>query len=185
MSKKIIVGSLSVVAVIALVIAALIFFDSMNGQIVTTGQNPDRISGSSLNCTSSQAYPIFTYDSAKTRQLKITAGFYDGKVDSISLTYELYYDDPQQIIASEAHNHAAMNIDFGKNGLSADSYNANYAKMENYMRMALYIKSDKINSTAAKYFMINTEESTKLPSTLSEYQKNYESQGFVCKANNN
>lgn len=157
----------------------------MNGETKTSGQNPDSIRGQSLHCESpTMPYPFYSYDESKSKNLKIVTNFYDDVINSIYLVYTLYYDSPQQIIASEANNHADMNISFGKNGLEPDAYNAHYSTIENALKMSLYAKESNINQIAAKYFMIDLQGQTFLPTNLNEYEENYEKQGFVCKKQN-
>ena len=178
-----IIGIISISTIIIACVIVLII--SMKGETKTSGQNPTNVASESLVCESTEInYPITTYDNSVSKKLKIITNFYDGKANAISLVYELFYNSTQQITASEAHNHAAMNISFGKNGLGADSFNANYSKMEKSMKMGLYTNADNIKPISAKYFMLSVNNTGSLPSTIQEYQTNYEKQGFICSLNN-
>ena len=181
-SKKII-GAIFGIMVIACVVIAIM---AMQGETKTTGQKPESVSGETLICSSdSISYPIFVYDGAIRRDLKITESFYDDVLKAISLEYALYYDDAGQIKASEAHNHGAMNKSFGKDGLGADALGAVYAKLSDAMKMNLYVTMNSLNSTTAKYFMINVQgEDRKMPVTPTEFRENYEEQGFICETGN-
>ena len=164
-----------------LIILVVVLILAMQGNTTTTGENPDNVEGQSLTCKShSIKYPVFVNNDTDARDLKITANFYDNKLSAISLEYVLFYNTEQQINASEAQNHAAMNIDFGKNGLSADSFNANYSKMTNAMKMLLYTTNNDFNITSSKYFMIEAHEKKDLPETINEFEQIYKSQGFSC-----
>lgn len=168
--------------IIACVVVLII---SMKGETKTSGQNPTSVASESLVCESTEInYPIASYDNSISKKLKIITNFYDGKANAISLAYELFYNNTQQVTASEAHNHAAMNISFGKDGLNADAFNANYSKMENSMKMSLYTNTDNIKPISAKYFMLSVNNTDSLPSTIQEYQTNYEKQSFICNLNN-
>lgn len=171
--------------VLLILLGAVIYFiiSMLNGKTTTTGQNPDDIEGQSLVCEKNNInYPIFTYYNTDKKELKITANFYDDKINAISLAYTMYYSDAQLITGSEAHNHAAMNISFGKNSLGPDSFNAHYSKMEDAMIMRLYATSNELNSVSAKYFLIRLkEDQISLPNTPAEYQENYKAQGLTCK----
>ena len=174
----ILIGAIIIACVVILVI-------SMKGETKTSGQNPTSVASESLACESIETnYPITTYDNSVSKKLKIVTNFYNNKANAISLTYELFYNNTQQVTASEAHNHAAMNISFGKDGLGADAFNASYSKMENSMKMSLYINADNIEPISAKYFMLNTDSTDNLPNTIQEYKTNYEEQGFICNLNN-
>ena len=164
-----------------LIICMTIIVILMRGETKTSGQNPADIDGRALTCESTAInYPIATYDNSVSKNLKIVTNFQNDKPDAISLVYELYYDNTQQITASEAVNHANMNTSFGKDGLEADAFDAHYSKMENSMKMNLYAKASEIKPIATKYFMIDAHDTDELPNTIQKYQHNYEKQGFTC-----
>ena len=173
------------IVIISLLALAIVVSRGMEGKVVTTGQNPSQVRRESLACICASAYPFFSYDSSKSKELKINIDSYDGSIKSIFLSYELYYDDERSVAASEAANHAAMNVSYGKDGLSADAFNANYTKLSNSMRMTLYTEPDQLDGNFTKYFMLMTGETNDLPHTLNDYKKIYESQGFRCKVGNN
>ena len=162
-----------------LAVLVVILFLLMRGKTVTVGQYPDPVSSVGVSCVNTgNKYPIFTYDSADKRETTVSMIFGGEKLASISLMHKLYYSSESLITGSEAHNHAAMNIDFGKNHLGADALGANYARLSDGMKMSLYAKADSITSVSAKYFLINFDEY--LPETIEEFTKNYTAQGFTC-----
>ena len=165
--------------VVVLIVIALIL--AMRGETKTTGNHPDDVEGGSLICEShSVKYPFFANNNGKSRHLKITANFYDKKLNAILLAYTLYYDTEEQISASRAQNHASMNISFGENGLGADAFNINYSVLDNALKTILYINASDFNTISAKYFMIDAKEAKDLPETIREFNKIYNSQGFSC-----
>ena len=175
---------ISIVIILAIIICTIILILLMHGETKTAGENPSNVTSESLVCKSSSVdYPIFTYDHAKSKELKITANFYNDKVNALSLAYTLYYDNAEQIEASEAVNHADMNFSFANNGFDADYLNAHYSKMDDAMVMNLYATGKEITTTTAKYFVIKMEDQTSVPNTLAEYRKNYRAQGFNCEVN--
>ena len=162
-----------------LVILAVVLFLLMRGKTVTVGQYPDPVSSIGVSCANTtDKCPIFTYDSADKRETTVSMIFSGEKLTSISLIHKLYYSSENLITGSEAHNHAAMNIDFGKNHLGADALGANYARLSDGMKMSLYAKADNITAVTAKYFLINFDEY--LPETVAELTENYTAQGFTC-----
>lgn len=179
MKTKKIIGIIFVIVVSVACIITLIIL--LHGETKTSGQNSTNTKSKSLICESQTVkYPFFDYDNSTAKNLKITANFYNNKINAISLAYTLYYDDARQIALSESSNHADMNISFGKDNLGADAFNAHYAKMEDSMKMNLYIEFDKLNLATAKYFMVEPKDQTSLPVSLSEYQENYKKQGLNC-----
>ena len=161
---------------VAIIIILLIFL--MQGKTTTSGNYPENMSDEALSCEANNIdYPIFTYDNAIKKEAKVNILFSKDKIKSISLSYSLYYNDEEKIIGSEAHNHAAMNISFGKNSMGADALNANYAKLEDKMRMSLYASGSDITTITLKYFLINTES---IPDKITDYEDIYKDKGFKC-----
>lgn len=179
MKTRKLISVILILDVIIILIVVLIL--AMQGNTTTTGENPDNIEGQSLTCKShSIKYPVFVNNDTNARDLKIVANFYDKELSAISLEYILFYDTESQITASEAQNHAAMNMDFGKNGFPADAFNINYSKLNNALKTVLYIDKNDFNIASAKYFMVEVHEKKDLPGTIDDFEKFYESQGFSC-----
>ena len=171
---------IAIIGVLACCVVAIIL--RMNGSTTIVKSDEADLSSETLTCESSSIlYPIFSYDNSRTKKLIIISNFYGGKLNAISLEYTLYYDSADLITASEAHNHASMNKSFANSGLNPDSFSVNYAKMNDSLRTTLYVEGSDLNSASLKYFMIEDDVTL---SSLANYQKNYESQGFICKENN-
>ena len=182
-TKKIITILITVIAIVLLVIALILL---LKGETKTGGEFPEDVEGQALVCESrSVKYPIFEYDEAKARDLKITANFYNKKLDAMSLAYSLFYDDGAQIAKSEAANHASMNKDFAKNGLGADAFEAHYSNMKDSMKMSLYVRGEDFNIKTGKYFMVEVEEKKDMPDNIDKFEKIYKSQGFSCSKSKN
>lgn len=170
-----------IIGIILAVIIIVLFILLLNGKTTTTGNYPDNVSDESLTCTANNIkYPFFTYDNATKKEAEINILFSRDKLKSIALTYSLYYDNQQSITGSEAHNHAAMNISFGKNGMGADALNANYAKLENRMRMSLYANGNEISNISLQYFFITTNS---IPENVAAFKNIYQGIGFKCESN--
>lgn len=170
--------------IIGIILAAIIIVLSillLNGKTTTTGSYPDDISDESLTCTAENIdYPFFAYDNAIKKEAEINVLFSRDKLKSIALTYSLYYNNAQSITGSEAHNHAAMNISFGKNSMGADALNANYAKLEDRMRMNLYASGNEISNITLRYFFITTDN---IPENVTTFKNIYQGIGFKCENN--
>ena len=103
----------------------------MQGEVKVDGSYPRDVKETSLICESTEIeYPFFTFYNAKSQDMSIKALFDGRKMKSISLVYNLYYDGNEASRASETHNHADMNISFGKNGLSTDEFSAVYSAQD-------------------------------------------------------
>ena len=165
-------------------IIVLIIIWLLRGKTTKTTEKIPNIETESVYCSSdSFTYPLFRYDEAKSRNLEVKMVFSEEKLKTITLEYSLFYNSKELIEASEAHNHAEMNINFAKSGLNPDSYNAKYTILSDQMRMSLYANSSNFDETAKLYFLIKTEGD--FPTDESTLSRNYESQGFTCKKQNN
>lgn len=166
-----------IILVLVAIVLVIIYF--LHGKTTTTSEKIPNVKSVALSCASdSFIYPIFVYDGSKSRGLEVKMIFSEEELKSISLGYSLLYDSADLVQASEAHNHAAMNISFGKNNLEADAYNAKYTILSDRMRMNLYAPSSKLDETAKLYFLIDGDGT--FPKSVQELRKNYESQGFAC-----
>ncbi|MBQ1387262.1 hypothetical protein IIY68_00465 [Candidatus Saccharibacteria bacterium] len=179
MKARRVITILAILIPVLVLIIVLILL--MRGETKTSGDSPVDIEGESLACEShSIKYPFFATNEAQSSDFRIIASFYGEKLNAISLEYTLFYDTKEQLKASEAHNHAAMNISFGNSGLSADAFDANYSKMGNAMKMLLFVKEEEFDMNSAKYFMSSAEKEEELPNNIDEFEKVYMNQGFVC-----
>lgn len=170
------------IVVLAGIIFTLIYL--MHGSTITNDNDTASIKTNALNCESNTTdYPIFAYDNSSSKKVKINLIFSENALKTVAMDYLLSYNNESEIIASEAHNHAAMNLNFYANGLNSDEFSAKYTKLVNGMRMNLYAKGTDINKTTAKYFLIELDDNENVPENLSGYKMNYEKQGFNCKTN--
>ena len=122
-------------------------------------------------------YPFFSYDNSNNKSIKLNILLDDkGKLNTISLEYRLKYDSSELIDKSKAANHAALNLSFGNNSLSPDSFEARFSNMGDVMQLDMYAKVGEINGVTAQYFLINGTNDLKRD-TLT---KNYNNQGLNC-----
>ncbi len=162
-----------------LIAAALLVCFFLNGKTTVTGGWPEPETSESLSCEAEgRAYPFFRYDNSTKKTTKITAVFKNDVLKTISLVHELYYNSSAEITQSEAENHAALNLRMQDERLGADALGANYAKLEDRMKMSLFADADKLNSGTVKYFELDWTESGEY--NLATARKNYEAKGYKC-----
>lgn len=169
---------------IIMILAVLIFVACifLQGETKTTGNWPKPYRSESLTCNIEGAeYPFFKYDNSKKKTTKINVEFENDNLNIISLVYLVYYDDSDQIIKSEAENHAAMNLKIQAEGLGSDALGANYARLKDSFKMSLYATKKDLNINTVKYFELDWIESGIYD--LATTKAIYEEKGFVCIAN--
>ena len=151
---------------------------AMRGEIKVSGKYPEDVKDESIKCTSTTfTYPFFTYGNENSRALTISALFSEGTLKTISLQYELTYDDNTKVVASEAHNHAAMNKSFGGNGLNADALRAHYSKTNDKMIMSLYSNGNELAESQKKYFLL---QGVNIDAGIEKIKDNYRQLGITC-----
>jgi len=156
-------------------LAVLIFL--MRGETTVTGSYPDDVKDRTLTCEKSGLdYPFFSYPADNGEHTKVNVIFHVETLRTISLVQTLYYSNADSPRGSEAHNHAAMNTVFGKNGLSSDALGAKYARFDDKMTMSLFASADEFNSATAKFFLL----SDSIPTSSDGFKKAYENLGFSC-----
>jgi hypothetical protein len=161
------------------IVAFVLFL--LNGQTIITGEYEGQKIVETLVCESKvTAYPIFKYDNASSKDLKINAAFDNDKIETISLIYRLNYTDKEEINFSEARNHSAMNQSFNSDGLQADALSAKYGVLNDGLQLSIYAKGEDINSKTLKYFMANSITNMK-DLTKEKLAKIYNAVGLDCK----
>lgn len=171
----------AVVLVVTIVVTICIL--KMRGNTTTSGGFPDPESTKSLSCTSKDFdYKFFTVDGSKKKETTMRATFSGEKLNVISFIYDLYYNSKEEIINSEAYNHAAMNISFSKSGLQPDAFGAIYKQLvsdtENMLlSTSMTAYADQIGDSGAKYFLLEDLEGN---FTLDKVRQTYRNAGFTC-----
>lgn len=171
----------AIVLVVTIVVTICIL--KMMGNTTTSGGFPEPESTKSLSCTSKDYdYKFFTVDGSKKKETTMRATFNGEKLNVISFIYELYYNSKEEIVHSEAYNHAAMNISFSKSGLQPDAFGAIYKQLvsdpENMLlSTSMTAYSDQIGDSGAKYFLLEDLEGDY---TLDKVRQTYRNAGFTC-----
>jgi len=179
MKRGVIVGS--VLFAIAAIVFIIALAKSMAGTTKTIGENPVDVTTKTINCQSKTIeYPFFAYDGSSGKNLNIRAEFRNDQIEVLSLKYTLFYNDARSVMDSENRNRAAMNRNLSKDGLEIEEYNAHYIATDSYFRMELYATTDELNDKAMRYFMLDANSNSTMLNTITEYQLEYEKQGFSC-----
>ena len=166
----VLLGSLMVVAAIVLTLLFL-----MRGKTTTVDPGTEVTTTESVTCESTTTiYPIIT--GGHLISFKINAIFNNDKLDTISLTYKLRYEDAEAAKQGTANNHAAMNKSFAVDSLGPDAFDATYSTIDNTNQLSLYANAKEINAVNAKYFLL--EDNSKY--TKSVVTKTYNEKGFNC-----
>lgn len=150
-------GRLYVVGLMFILVAIVlmvVFF--LNGETWVNGSWEGIKVTETVTCESDAvAYPIFSYNNADGRLLRIVATFTNKTLDNISLMYQLKYSNTTLAEKSDAENQAAMNISFGNNGFHAYAFNTKFSNINGVFQMTLYAKSEELNDNALKYFLLD------------------------------
>lgn len=164
------------------IVLIICFFLQGETKVVNNGATVE--SSKSLVCEAEgKQYPFFKYDNATKKTTKINATFNGEKLDTISLIQELYYNSSDEIVRSEAENHAALNLKTQGEGLGPDAFGANYAKLSDRLKFSMYARAEKLTYETVKYFELDWVESGTY--NLPTMEKIYTEQGFNCSAKNN
>lgn len=163
------------------IVLILCFF--LQGETKVTDDGGMVESSKSLACEVEGAqYPFFDYDNSTKKTTKINAVFNGDKLDTISLIHELYYNSSDEIVRSEAENHATLNLKTQGEGLGPDAFGANYAKLADRLKFSMYAKAEKLKYETVKYFELDWVESGTY--NLPTMEKIYTEKGFDCETIN-
>lgn len=151
----------------------------LRGQTNVAGEHPEPDVSKSLVCINDDfEYFAFSATDAIKTDTHIIAVFVGDELSSISLTQKYFYNSSSEAMAEKSRFQVSVEKSFSGSSLGYRALGANYAAIDNMLRMSLSANSDEINMNSKKYFLI--EDS---PNTIFEYKKNYEKQNFTCKEN--
>ena len=168
-------------AILLILSTILIMCFALKGETIISDKHTENTKNDSLYCLNDEiAHTYANYDNSKKKTLIISVLFYNNKLKTISLIYNLYYDDSELITSSEANNHAAMNKSFSKTGVEANTLSPNYSKQKDKVTITLFTEAKDFDNKLAKYYMA---DSLTRDSTLENFLRNYEQQGFICNTN--
>jgi len=173
--------------IVAIVIVVLWL---LRGKTTISGQYPANVRNESLICESNSiTYEKVNNVNSDNKELKISMVFNDvNTLSSASLKYILHFASSQEVHDADAISHAQFNIALQNLGYDSSKFNNKFSEIDNDLVITLNLSSSKsLDDTIRSYFLVEYTKDGKLPETLSEYQKNYESQGFSCTStvNNN
>ena len=170
------------IGIILLTIAAiLLFYFFSHGETKINGTWTIEKTGS-LTCDAfGISYPFFEYDNSDKKIVKVNLSVNGESIKNISLIYIMEYADEKSTIDSENINHIAMNESFSENNLEFDALELKFSRFSNGLQMNLFANSSEINTSSAKYFML---EKISDNIALTKIQETYEAQGFICEKKN-
>lgn len=176
----------AILALIVLVFLTIVF-RFFNHDVTMSGVNKQKENYSSLICSSEAIkYPFFINDNPDSTNLKLNLIFFDNKLKSMAVEYNLYYSSLEDASKSEAKNHATMNISFSEDSLPADAFSATYSITDSQLRLNLFTEVvDSLSDKEMKYFMINSKNTYTIPATIEDFRRTYKNIGFDCIINDN
>lgn len=167
---------IGIICITTAFVLLILFLLQGNTKTISEGSNIETTE--SITCEGSNTpYPFFKYDDSKSKSIKINAIFNDSKLETISLTYRLGYDDAKQAEQSSAENHASLNKQFYEDSLGADSLGTHFSVLKKTMQLSLHADATEITGITSKYFLIdNTSDNHKKESLT----KIFNSKGLDC-----
>lgn len=166
-----------------LVVVALIVFFFTSEKTTISGDFSGSEKTTSINCKVSTdfSYPFFRYDNSDDKSTEINVIFSGGKLDKVTLVTILNYDNADEIITSEANNHAAMNISFADAGLGADAFSSKFSKLSSGLKYSIFSTKNGFSNGGLKYFLLEDLEDTDMK--VDDVKVTLEQKGFQCVLN--
>ena len=169
-----------------LLVIILIILWLLRGKTTVSGQYPANVKNESLECISTELiYPkLGSFSPAPQKnELTLTAVFIgDGALKSLSVKELMTFESNSDAIVAEARVHANFNIGLRPYNYDTGKFDNKFSIMSNKLLVNLTAKASELDDFSKSYFLIASEE---LPSTLSEFQAEYEAQGFTCRTSFN
>ncbi|MBQ3261262.1 hypothetical protein IJH29_01235 [Candidatus Saccharibacteria bacterium] len=166
---------------LAVIVFIILYF--LRGKTTTTGQFPANVRNESLVCQSSNiAYKKVSNIDSPEKTLKINMIFNGtDSLSSASLKYTLAFASYSEAYSAEAISHAQFNLGLQSLGYDASKFNNKFSILDNVLDIVVnFSSSTTIDEVTKDYLLVEETSNGNLPITLSEYQHNYEQQGFTC-----
>lgn len=174
--KKWILILLGIICIVIAFVLLIIFLLQGNTKTISEGGSIEPTEA--ITCTSDEViYPFFKSNDAKSRSMKINAIFDNDKLDIITLTYKLEYDDAKQAEQSSAENHASLNTQFAEDSLGADALDTHFSLLKNAMQLSLHADAKEVTGITSKYFLIDNSSGNHKKDSLT---KMFNSKGLDC-----
>lgn len=166
-----------------LLILIIIIIWLIHGKTTTTGEYPANVKNESLECTSHE----LTYNklgivspAPKETALTLTAVFSGGnELRTLSLKNLMTFESNSEAIVAEARTHANFNIGLRAYNYGTDKFDNKFSIMHEKLLVNLTLKKTEFDEFSKDYFLIISSDP--LPSSLEDFQKEYEAQGFTCR----
>ncbi len=172
-----------ILLVLAIIVAVIIWF--LRGKTTTTGRFPENIKNESLECNiANLTYEKTNRISPAESDTKVTMIFYGlDQLSSINFRYTMHLASNKEAGEAEAITHVQLAENFADSGLSYEEFDNKFTRVDSDLTLSLYSSEELKKDTMYGYFLINKlQDTNQYPSTLKEYRKNYEAQGFTCKS---
>ena len=175
--KKVPIAGIMGICVVAVFVVLLVLFGK--GKTTVSGKYPEDYKSRSLTCEiERKLYPVFTYDYSDRKTMEVKIIFGNEGAESFYLRQILYYHTMENIAGGEAHNIAALYKSFYADGMNDGALGSKFAKLDDSVQFTLFAPKKEMSQVKYKYFLLdrNAEQMT----SVEEYKKAYENQGFVC-----
>ena len=169
-----------------LLIIILIILWLLRGKTTVSDQYPANVKTESLVCVSTElTYPKlgnFTPVPEETN-LTLTAIFSsEDSLKTISVKNLMSFLSNHDAIIAEARTHANFNIGLRAYDYDTDKFDNKFSIMNEKLLVNLTVKKSELDEFSKNYFLITSDD---LPTSLADFQQEYEAQGFVCSTDNN
>lgn len=152
-----------------------------NGETTTTGHFPKPETSESLTCESNNIQlPILNTDNTTKTSSKVMVTFTENKLNSISMTYSLYYNSQNQVETSESTNHAKLNLKTQEEGLGPNIFNLHFSKFNDHLEIHMYADSNNITEKTSSYLLLDNIKTL----DKSTIRQNYIDRDFKCVVKN-
>lgn len=176
-------GSLLLVVAVVLILMFL-----MQGSSSSTDNGGTSETIESLSCEGEKDdYPFFKHvDGVDKKSTKVNATFNNDKLNTISFTYKISYNDKnkdhKEIEQASTDNYIDVTKDFQDSGLNADALGIRFSTLTDGVQMSLYADSKGLSNVSSKYFLLDSANGSY---KINSVKKLYENMGMKCTTNKN
>ena len=164
-------------AIATFIVCFLVFVLLSPSNINITNSNDVYIKSDSLTCEKEGIrYPLLA-NNLRSGTAKINATFNTNSLNTISMIYQVKYDDNAQVEYDETQSRIAMNKNFNDDNLGIGALGIVFSAFDEMLQLSLQADIKDINDVTAKYFLLDGSSSIYDRESAMEF---YIDKGFDC-----
>ncbi len=165
------------------IIVVIIIILLMKGKTTVTGEHPEGFRTESLVCEANgKNYEKVYGVSPTSRNVKVSMIFENvNSLQSMNFKYTQDFSTAEHAESARQTTAVTIGLSLEEAGYKTFDFESKVTTIDSVVHLDLVAKKQELDTKSAPFFMIKTSDSnSRVPTTLTDFRQNYESQGFKC-----